>query len=59
MRKIILTIVFFLLNMVGVFANELNLNNQKKISYFADQIRFLEKLVEFSRNTTENHNEIN
>ena len=42
-----------------VILRQLNLNNQKKISYFADQIRFLEKLVEFSRNTTENHNEIN
>lgn len=42
-----------------VILKQLNLNNQKKISYFADQIRFLEKLAEFSRKTSENQNEIN
>ncbi|MBO7233913.1 MAG: hypothetical protein J6V13_02865 [Paludibacteraceae bacterium] len=42
-----------------VILKQLNLNNQKKISYFADQLRFLEKLVEFSKETTDKQSEIN
>lgn len=42
-----------------VILKQLNLNNQKKISYFADQMRFLEKIVENAKGLDKSDNVIN
>lgn len=42
-----------------VILKQLNLNNQKKISYFADQMRFLEKLAENAKGIKRTENVIN